>query len=165
VAVLLVADQRRGRAPEHCVKTGQATTSATKATAVDLPGAPWWQLIVGSAVTRLIAVVLRRPRLTVVVNITETAWKVWRWRVLLSVVFSALGLAAIAGGLIGGRTGFVVFGALVLVATWLWRAWMAWCWWFGLRLRTDDGHVLVHRASSAFDADARQLFVAAQRRR
>jgi hypothetical protein len=42
---------------------------------------------------------------------------------------------------------------------------MAQCWWFGLRLRRDDGHVLVHRASSAFDADARRLFSAAQRRR
>jgi hypothetical protein len=163
--VLLVADQRRGRAPEHCVKTGQATDSATKATAVDLAGAQWWQLIAGSAVTRLIAVVLRRQRLTVTINITDTAWRVWLWRVVFAVMFGCAGVALVVVGLIGGRTGFVVFGALVLVATWLWRAWMAWCWWFGLRLRNADGHVLVHRVSSGFDADARRLFSEAQRRR
>jgi hypothetical protein len=165
VAVLLVADQRRGRAPDHCVKTGQATSAATRATAVDLPGAQWWQLVAGSAATRLVAIVLRRQRQEVVVSISERSWAIWRWRVVAAVVFGALGISSIVVGLVGGRTGFVVFGALVLLATTLWRAWMAWCWWFGLRLRDGDGHVLVHRVSAAFDADARRLFADATRRR
>jgi hypothetical protein len=163
--VLLVADQRRGRAPDHCVKTGQATSSATRATAVDLPGAQWWQLIIGSVLTRLVAVVLRRPRLSVAINVTPTAWSVWRWRVLVAVVLATGGAGFALAGLVGGRTGLVVLGSIVVVASWLWRAWMARTWWFGLRLRDGDGHVLVHRASAAFDADARKLFVDAQRRR
>ena len=68
--MLLVADQRRGRAPEHCVKTGVATSSATTVTAVDLPGAQWWQLFVGFGLTRLVATALRRPRQAVVINVS-----------------------------------------------------------------------------------------------
>ena len=72
---------------------------------------------------------------------------------------------AVAGLVATGRTGFAVFGAVVLGLTILWRAWMTSCWWIGVRLRSADGHVLVHRASAAFDADARRLFLAASSRR
>jgi hypothetical protein len=165
VAVLLVSDQRLGRAPDHCVKTGEATSSATKATAVDLAGAPWWQLFIGSGATSLLATVLRRPRQVVVINVSPRAWAVWRWRVIAATVLASFGVFLVVVGLVGGRTGFAVFGALEIVATLLWRAWMSWLWWFGLRLRAGDGHVLVHRTSSAFDADARRLFADAARRR
>jgi hypothetical protein len=36
VAVLRGADQRAGRAPRHCVKTGQPTDGAVRVTAVAL---------------------------------------------------------------------------------------------------------------------------------
>jgi hypothetical protein len=164
VAVLLTADQRRGRAPEHCVKTGVATSSATKVTAVDLVGAQWWQLLFGSGTTSLLGILLRRPREVVVVNVSPAAWAIWQRRQIAAVVFGAIGVGNAVVGLFTGPPAFVVLGALVLIATVSWRAWMSWCWWVAVRLRSADGHILVHRVSSAFDADARRLFLAAQRR-
>jgi len=162
--VLLAADQRRGRAPEHCVKTGVATSSATRVTAVDLPGASSLQLLFGSAATRAVGFVLRRPRQDVVLNVSPDAWAIWRLRQLVAAGFGAAGAGAGVAGALTGRTGLVVLGAVVLAATVLWGAWMSWCWWVGVRLHAADGHILVHRVSAAFDADARRLFVAALRR-
>ena len=165
VAVLLADDQRRHRAPDHCVKTGVATADAVDATAVDLPGARWWQLLAGTTLTRLLAVVLRRPRCKVVISVSSRAWDIWRFRAGVAVVVAMIGAGIAAGGLVGGRPGFGITGAVVFVAGSALRIWSAWRCWFGLRYRHGRGQVLVHRASAAFDADARRLFTAAQARR
>ncbi|MFT3851283.1 MAG: hypothetical protein QM733_00855 [Ilumatobacteraceae bacterium] len=165
VAVLLVEDQRRGRAPDHCVKTGIPTADAVQVTAVDLPGAPWWQLLAGATLTRLVALVLRRPRFAVTIDVSQRTWDIWRFRVGTAIVVATAAVGIGLGGLLGDHPGFGVFGGIVVVLAWLGRVLAAWRCWFGVRFRHDRGQVLVHRASAAFDADARRLFVAAQSRR
>lgn len=165
VAVLLAEDQRRGRAPEHCVKTGVPTADAVRATAVDLPGAPWWQLLAGATLTRAVAFVLRRPRLVVTIGVSPRTWDIWRFRLGTAIVVATAAVGIALGGLLGDHPGFAVFGGIVVVLAWLGRVLTAWRCWFGLRYRHDRGQILVHRASAAFDADARRLFVAAQSRR
>lgn len=146
------------------MKTGEATSSATKVTAVDLAGAQWLQLLFGSAATRLLAIVLRRPRQAVVLNVSPRAWSIWQWRQIAAAAFGAIGVGLVVAGALTGQTRFVGLGAFVLVATVGWHAWMSWCWWVGVRLRAADGHILVHRVAASFDADARRLFVSGQRR-
>ena len=165
VAVLLVDDQQHGRSPEHCVKTGVATSEAVDASAADLPGAAWWQLLAGATLTRALATLLRRPQCKVVIGVSARAWDIWRFRVGTAIVIAMIGAGIAAGGLVGDHPGFAVAGAVLFVAATVLRIWSAWRCWFGRRYRHHRGQVLVHRASAAFDADARRLFVAAQVRR
>ncbi len=157
-AVLLVADQQAHRAPVACAKTGEVTDRLAPARAVALRRAARWELAVGAALTRLVALVARRPSTAVAIPLSERVWKGGRARILTGVVVTAAGLGAIVAGVIGGRVGAVVIGVPIAVLGWWLRLRATRMWWVGLTFRPDRGEVLVTRVHESFSAQARQLY-------
>jgi hypothetical protein len=161
LAVLRGADQRAGRAPRRCVKTGVPTDGAVRVAAVDLRRAELAQLVVGFAVTRLLAAVRRRRVFVAVVAVSPEWWKRWRRALLLPVVVAAIGLAFVFVGAVDGAVPAIVIGVLILLAAGAWRARVAKLLWFGARYRPERDEIVIARASTGFDEDARRLYVRA----
>jgi hypothetical protein len=157
-AVLLVADQRAHRVPVACAKTGEVTDRLAPARAVDLRRAARWELAVGATLTRVVALVARRPSLAVAIPLSERAWKGGRVRVLAGVVVTAAGVGAIFAGVISGRVGAIVLGVPITVLGWWLRLRATRMWWVGLTFRPDRGEILVTRVHESFAAQARLLF-------
>jgi hypothetical protein len=153
------ADQRAGRVPRRCVKTGLPTDGAVKVAAVALRRADLAQLVAGFALTRVVASVLRRPSFVAVVAVSPQAWQRWQRSLLLPAVVGPAGAALVVVGVLGGAVPAIVFGALFLVAAVLLRVRAARLWWIGARLRPDRDVIVVSRVSAGFDEDARRLFV------
>jgi hypothetical protein len=160
VAVLRGDDQRAGRAPRCCVKTGVPTQGATTVRAVALARADGLQTLVGSGLVRLAALVLRRRALDVVVAVSPDAWRRWQRSLTVAVTVGMAGAGLLAFGVVGaGPT--VVIGAVLLTLGWMLRVRAVLRWWIGVRYRPDRDEIVVTRVSSGFDGDARRLFARA----
>jgi hypothetical protein len=158
VAVLRGVDQRLGRAPRRCVKTGDPTDGATRVRALALERASLVQLVAGSGLARVAAVLLRRPSVDVLLAVSPSAWRRWQRSLLVPVVVGASGAGVMAFGLATGAVPAIVFGASFLAASWLLRVRAAHHWWVGARLRPERDEIVVSRVSAGFDDDARRLF-------
>ncbi len=159
VAVLRGADQRAGRSPRRCVKTGDPTDGATHVRAVALDRAGALQVLLGSGLTRLAAVALRRPSMDVVVAVSPLAWRRWQRALMVPITIGAAGAGLVVVGIATGAAPAIVFGAVFLVGSWLLRMRAARRWWVGVRYRPDRDEVVVSRVSAGFDDGARDLFV------
>lgn len=158
-AVLRQIDQHHGRSPVACVKTGQRTDRAARVRATGLKRSDLWEAIAGSSVTWLVAWVARRQTTTVVLAVSEQAWRRWRGRVLRAVLVASCGLGFVVAGVVRADAGMVVLGVVVLAIGW-WmrlRSWLA-CW-VGLGYRSDSGEILVTRVHPAFADEARRIYV------
>ena len=163
-AVLLVADQQAHRVPVACAKTGEVTDRLAPARVVALRRAARWELAVGTALTRLVALVVRRPSTKVAIPLTERVWKGGRTRVLTGVGVTAAGLGAIVAGVVGGRVGAILFGVPIAALGWWLRLRATRMWWVGLTFRPDRGEIAVSRVHESFAAQARRLYEQSVRR-
>lgn len=153
-----MADQRKDRSPAVCVTTGMATNHAVRATAVDLPNADVWQLVVGSTLTSAVAFVARRPRTRVVLAVEPGTWRSLNRRMSIAVAITCLGLGLVIIGIVGGTVPLIVAGAILTLLGWRRRMRVVTAHWVGLRFRSARGEVMVSRASARFDDEARRLF-------
>ena len=155
------ADQRAGRSPRRCVKTGGPTDGATRVRAVAFERADVLQVLLGTGLVRLAAKLLRRPALDVVIAVSPQAWRTWQRSLILAVTLGAAGAGLVAFGIVTGAVPAIVFGAVFLVASWVLRARAVLRRWVGVRYRPDRDEVAVSRVSAGFDDDARRLFTRA----
>ena len=72
VAILRADDQRAGRSPTHCVRTGVPTTGAVRIRSIAFERADPLQLVVGDLVASLLALLLRRRGPVVVIAVSTT---------------------------------------------------------------------------------------------
>jgi hypothetical protein len=158
-AVLRASDQRRDRSPARCVKTGERTERATRVRASGLEHADRWEAALGSRLTQLLATVMRRPSTSVVLAVSEPAWRRWRRRLGAATVMTTFGLGIAVIGAVGGEPGGVLFGlGLVAIGWWIrLRAWRRW--WVGLSFDADTGDIRVTRVHPGFSDEARRLWV------
>ena len=161
VAVLRGDDQRAGRSPRCCVKSGVPTDGATTVRVVALEHADVLQVVVGYGLTRLVATVLRRPSLDVVLAVSPVVWRRWQRALIMAIVVGAAGAALVAFGAGTGAGAAIVIGAILVTVSWLLRGRAVVRSWVGVRLRPVRDEVVVSRASAGFDADARRLFARA----
>jgi hypothetical protein len=159
VAVLRGTDQRAGRTPRRCVKTGEPTDGAVRIKAVALRRADHVQLVAGFALTRVAAWLLRRPSFPTVIAVSPLAWQRWQRSLLFPAIIGPAGAALLVVGVLIRATPAIVFGTLFVVGAALlrWRATKRW--WIGVRFRPDRDEIVVARASVGFDEDARRLYV------
>jgi hypothetical protein len=157
-AVLLISDQQRNVLPSVCVKSGESTNAAIRVRAVDTRKAELFTMVIGQAATVAIFRFLRRPVETVSLPVSEASWRLWRGRLAVSVLLTAVGSALALVGLLRGINGMVAFGALILCGGWLNRV-RAWNnAWVGVELRAARGEVVVSRVHSAFDVEAKAMY-------
>jgi hypothetical protein len=156
-AALRTADQRRGRVPTRCVKTGAPTEGAVHAWALELPSADVLWLLVGP-VLRVSALVGRRSE-RIVLPLSPTAWTSLRRGLGATVVVAGLGAGAAGLGLVQGDPGLLVLGGALLLVAWAVRALVLWRRWVGLVLRPGGEEVALSRVSPEFGEAARALFV------
>ena len=157
-AALRMADQRRGRVPDRCVKTGAPTDGAVHAWAVEVARADaLW--LVGGPLLRLAAPALRRRSERVVLPLSPQAWSSLRAGLRGAVLAAGLGAGALALGLLRTDAALVVLGAVLLVVAWAVRALVLWRRWVGLVLRPGGAEVALTRVSPEFGAAAKALFV------
>jgi hypothetical protein len=163
-AVLRQFDQRQGRAPTVCVKTGVPTDGATRARAVALPHGDLWESVAGSVLTRLVALVTGRRSPPVVLAVSPAAWKRWRGRLAVAILVTAIGLGLLVVGLVRPDAGMVILGAVFTAAGW-WLRWRSWrAWWVGLHWHRGPDEVIVTRVHPAFADQARAIYVDSIRR-
>lgn len=160
-AVLRGADQRAGRSPRRCVKTGVPTDSATRVRALAFERAELLQVVFGTGLVRLGAILLRRPTVDVVVAVSPQAWQTWQRSLLIAVTIGAAGAGLVAFGIAAGAVPAIVFGAIFVLGSWALRARSALRWWIGARYRPGRDDIVVSRVSAGFDEDARRLFTRA----
>jgi len=158
-AVLLLSDQRRNALPSVCVKSGEQTDAALRVRAVESRRAELYTILIGQAATVAIVGLLLRRRVEVVsLPVSEHSWRLWRSRLTVSVLLSAVGAALALVGLLRGITGMLVLGLVILGAGWLNRV-RAWNnAWVGLELRAARGEVIVSRVHSTFDVEAKAMY-------
>ena len=165
VAVLRADDQRAGRAPTHCVRTGTPTQRAVRIRSVAFEHADVVQRVVGDLVASLLALVMRRRGPVVVIAVSTPAWRRWRRALAVAVVTGAAGAGLAAVGIVGGAVPAIVIGALLVVTAVVLRYRAARRWWITVRYRPGRDEIVVAPVAAEFDADARALFAAALRRR
>jgi len=158
VAVLRGADQRAGRSPLRCVKTGEPTDGATHMRAVALDRAGLVQVLAGYGVARLATAALSRPSLDVVLAVSPLAWRRWQRALLVAITIGAAGAGLVAFGVAAAAVPAISLGAVMLAGSWVLRARAAHHWWVGVRFRPEHDEVILSRVSSGFDDDARRLF-------
>ena len=159
-AVLREADQREGRTPHVCMKTGQKTDRAIQARAADFGTASAaWERVAGSRLTIFLARLWRRPVTPLVLPIAEAAWKQWRARLGRVVAINAFALGVFAIAVIRWELGYVLLGSIVAALGWRMRV-RAWreCW-VGLEFRSESGDIVISRVHPAFAEEAKQLYV------
>ena len=161
IAVLRGADQRAGRSPRRCVKTGVPTDGATRVRAVAIERTDMLQVLLGTGLVRLAALVLRRPSLDVVLAVSPLAWRHWQRALIIAVTVGAAGAGLVAFGIATGAVPAIVFGALFLAGSWALRVRAVLRWWVGVRYRPARDEIVVSRVSAGFDDDARRLFTRA----
>jgi hypothetical protein len=157
-AALRLSDQRRGRVPTRCVKTGASTEGAVHAWAVEMRRADGLSLLFGP-LARVAAALTGRRRERIVLPVSRTAWTSLRRGLGTAVVVAGLAVGALGLGVVQGDAGLLVLGAVLLVAAWAVRALVLWRRWVGVVLRPGGEEVTLSRVSPAFGDAARALFV------
>ena len=112
-AALREVDQRQGRSPAVCVKTGVPTDRATRVRATALAHAERWEVAIGSTLTVLTARLLRQPTSQVVLAVAEEPWRRWRRRLGLAAALLVCGLGAIVAGALAEKTTLIPQGVLL----------------------------------------------------
>jgi hypothetical protein len=143
------------------VKTGVPTDGATRVKAIAFERADLLQVLLGTGLVRLAAIVLRRPTLEVVIAVSPLAWRHWQRSLIIAVTVGAAGAGLVAFGLATGAVPAIVIGAIFLAASWVLRARAMLRDWVGVRYRPARDEVVVSRVSAGFDDDARRLFTRA----
>jgi hypothetical protein len=161
-AALRMADQRRGRVPRRCVRTGVSTDGAVHASAVQVARADVLWLAFGPLL-RPVAAVAGRPAVRVVLPLSPAAWSTLRAGLRWAVVVAGLGGGALALGVVQSDAALVVTGLVLLAVAWLLRALVLWRRWVGLVLRPGGDDVAVSRVDPGFGEEARALFLRAGR--
>ena len=156
-AALRMADQRRGRVPDRCIKTGAPTDGAVHAWAVEAARADVLWLVLGPLL-RLASPALRRRSERVVLPLSPQAWSSLRAGLRWAVLVAGLSGGALVLGLIQTDPALVVLGGLLLVVAWAVRALVLWRRWVGLVLRPGGEEVALTRVSPEFGAAAKALF-------
>ena len=157
-AALRMADQRRGRLPDRCVKTGAPTDGAVHAWAVEAARADVLWLVLGPLL-RLVAGVARRRSERIVLPLSAPAWSSLRAGLRWAVVAAGLGAGALVLGAVRADAALVVLGAVLLLIAWAVRAFVLWRRWVGLVLRPGGEEVALTRVSPGFGVAAKALFV------
>jgi hypothetical protein len=111
-------------------------------------------------VTRLLAVVGRRPAERVVVPVSERAWRSLRRGLRGVALLAGLAAGALFMGLVTADPSLLVLTGVLLVAAYGVRVWVLWRRWVGLVLRPGGEEVTVTRVDPAFADAARRLFTA-----
>jgi hypothetical protein len=148
-----MADQRRGRLPTRCVKTGVATDGAVHTWAVERGRADVLWLVLGP-VLRLGS---RSER--VALPLAPAAWSSLRRGLGAAVVVAGLGAGALGLGLVQGDPALAVLGSALLVGAWALRALVLWRRWVGVVLRPGGEEIALSRVSPGFADAARALFL------
>ena len=143
------------------MKTGVPTDGATYVRAVAVDRADILQVVLGTGLVRLAAILLRRPTVDVVVAVSPLAWRHWQRSLIIAVTVGAAGAGLIAFGIATGAVPALVFGAIFLAGSWALRARAVVRWWIGVRYRPARDEIVVSRVSAGFDDDARRLFTRA----
>jgi hypothetical protein len=143
------------------VKTGVPTDGATYVRAVAVDRADILQVVLGTGLVRLAAILLRRPTVDVVVAVSPLAWRHWQRSLIIAVTVGAAGAGLIAFGIATGAVPALVFGAIFLAGSWALRARAVVRWWIGVRYRPARDEIVVSRVSAGFEDDARRLFTRA----
>ena len=164
-AVLRQFDQRQGRAPTVCVKTGVPTERCDASTERSRCPTPTCGSRSPARRSRgFVALVTGRRSPPVVLAVSPAAWKRWRGRLAVAVLVTAIGLGLLVVGLVRPDAGMVILGAVFTAAGW-WlrrRSWRA-CW-VGLHWHRGPDEVIVTRAHPAFADQARAIYVDSIRR-
>jgi hypothetical protein len=158
VAVLRVSDQRREKTPAVCVKSGEATQSAVKVTAIGMTHADRWQLWLGPLAV-VVARLRHRPLFQVILPVSQRSWR----RVLRGRMWSLL-VAGVAVAIMARAVYYVGFASLasswvILIPAWLLRARFHWSRWVGLEYLASHQDIRVTRAHPAFAEAARVLWL------
>lgn len=164
-AVLREADQRDGRTPHVCVVTGQKTERAIQARAADLGSSTeMWERAIGNRGAVALARLRRRPVASLVLPVSEGAWKQWRVRLGRVVAVNAFALGVLAIGVARLETGYLLLAVVVaaLGQRIRVRAWRD-CW-VGLAFRSAAGDIVVSRVHPTFADEAKRLYVGSIRR-
>ena len=143
------------------MKTGVPTDGATHVRAVAVDRADILQVVLGTGLVRLAAILLRRQTVDVVVAVSPLAWRHWQRSLITAVTVGAAGAGLIAFGIAAGAVPAIVFGAIFLAGSWALRARAVVRWWIGVRYRPARDEIVVSRVSAGFDDDARRLFTRA----
>ena len=162
-AALRVADQRRDRVPDRCVKSGARTDGAVHAWAVEVRRADVLWLALGPLL-RPIAALARRRRERIILPLSPAAWSALRAGLRWAVLAAGLGAGSLVLGLAQGDAPLVALGGVLLVGAWALRAVVLHRRWVGVVLRPGGQDVAVTRVSTEFAASARALFMGSLRR-
>ena len=119
------------------------------------------QVLLGTGLVRLAAMLVRRPTLDVVLAVSPLAWRRWQRSLIVAVTLGAAGAGLVVFGIATGAVPAIVFGAIFIVVSWLVRVRAMVRWWVGVRYRPTRDEVVVSRVSAGFDDDARRLFTRA----
>ena len=162
-AALRMADQRRGRVPDRCVKSGARTDGAVHAWAVEVGRADVLWLALGPLL-RPIAALVRRRSERIVLPLSPSAWSALRAGLRWAVLAAGLGAGALVLGVAQGDAALGVLGGALLVGAWVVRAVVLHRRWVGVVLRPGGQEVAVTRVSTGFAASAEALFLGSLRR-
>ena len=111
-------DDRRGAASRPaCPPTARPRVRAVAFERADVA-----QVLLGTGLVRLAAMLLRRPTLDVVIAVSPQAWRTWQRSLIVAVTLGAAGAGLVAFGIATGAVPAIVFGAIFLVASWVLRA-------------------------------------------
>lgn len=163
-AVLLVEDQRHGRAPTHCVISGKKTDGAVKVWAIAAKHLDWIigpLGVLGVGLARLAG----RETLQITLPVDQLLWKHWQRRATMSFLVAWIGAGALAVGTIRADTQLTVFGLISIVLAMGLRGWFFRRFWVSTQLRPSTRDILIRRAHPDFGQDAKELYIAALRRR
>jgi hypothetical protein len=162
-AALRMADQRRDRVPDRCVRSGTRTDGAVHAWAVELRRADvLWPAF--GPLLRGIAALARRRSERIVLPLSPPAWSSLRAGLRWAVIAAGLGAGALGLGVVEGDASLVALGVTLLVLAWLIRALVLWRRWVGVALRPGGQEVVITRVSPEFATAAKALFMGSLRR-
>lgn len=140
--------------------TGQKTDRAIQARAADLGlSTDVWERAIGNRGAVALARLRRRPVASLVLPVSEGAWKQWRVRLGRVVAVNAIAFGALAIGIARLETGYLLLAVVVtaLAQRIRVRAWRE-CW-VGLAFRSDSGDIVVSRVHPTFADEAKQIYV------
>jgi hypothetical protein len=157
-AVLLVSDIAADRFPTKCVRTGEPTTRATHIWAVASRHADRVLALFGVLGVVALRAVGKQAR-RVPIPVAPGPYGIWRRRAAAWAAVTCFGLGLVLVSPLRGGTPLAVFGVVVMALAALLRARAHSGFWVSAELRPAAGHVIVHRAHPAFDAEARTLFL------
>ena len=156
-SVLRVSDQEAGRFPDVCVLSGIPTDRATRSVATTWSGPRWMLGMPGFGF--MAGVLPGHRRYTVALPVSGAVWGVWQRRNTGASAAMVFGLVLVAAGIIGSASAVVALGVLVAPLAFAYRTRAHRNFWVTCRLGDEGTTIIVEPTHSAFDAQARRIFV------